>query len=277
MGARTQIAGLVRRGGDGGPDPALPDRAGAVPAAGGARRGDRLRGDRTHRPAAPGERWRRSTASRSRSPAVTTGCVVVFGVLEALVVAVGLSIIDTVRRSARPLRRRARLGRPPRRLPRRRAPPVGARDAGRRRLPARRPPLLRQRAATSRGACARRSAPHRPRPPGSSSTPRRSTHVDSTGIEALLDLTRDLRREEITLVVARAPHPHAAGLRRRRPHRGDRPEHFYPSVKLAVEAFRGQPTAPVMPRRATSADGVARPYLRLPTGSPYPAEAPCPE
>ena len=34
--------------------------------------------------------------------AVTTACVVVFGVLEALIVAVGLSIIDTVRRSARP-------------------------------------------------------------------------------------------------------------------------------------------------------------------------------
>lgn len=33
---------------------------------------------------------------------VTTGCVVVFGVLEALGVAVGLSVIDTVRRSARP-------------------------------------------------------------------------------------------------------------------------------------------------------------------------------
>jgi sulfate permease, SulP family len=33
---------------------------------------------------------------------VTTGCVVGFGVLEALVVAVGLSVIDTVRRSARP-------------------------------------------------------------------------------------------------------------------------------------------------------------------------------
>lgn len=30
------------------------------------------------------------------------GCVIVFGVLQALVVAVGLSIIDTVRRSARP-------------------------------------------------------------------------------------------------------------------------------------------------------------------------------
>src|SRR6266508_3324626 len=34
--------------------------------------------------------------------AVTTACVVVFGVLEALGVAVGLSVIDTVRRSARP-------------------------------------------------------------------------------------------------------------------------------------------------------------------------------
>jgi sulfate permease, SulP family len=36
---------------------------------------------------------------------VTTGCVVVFGVLEALGVAVGLSVIDTVRRSARPTTR----------------------------------------------------------------------------------------------------------------------------------------------------------------------------
>jgi hypothetical protein len=34
--------------------------------------------------------------------AVTTGCVVVFGVLQALIVAVGLSMIDTVRRSASP-------------------------------------------------------------------------------------------------------------------------------------------------------------------------------
>ena len=34
--------------------------------------------------------------------AVTTGCVIVLGVLEALIVAVGLSMIDTVRRSASP-------------------------------------------------------------------------------------------------------------------------------------------------------------------------------
>jgi sulfate permease, SulP family len=34
--------------------------------------------------------------------AVTAACVVFLGVLEALLVAVGLSMIDTVRRSARP-------------------------------------------------------------------------------------------------------------------------------------------------------------------------------
>ena len=34
--------------------------------------------------------------------AVTTGCVIAFGVLQALIVAVGLSLIDTVRRSASP-------------------------------------------------------------------------------------------------------------------------------------------------------------------------------
>src|SRR5262245_49094431 len=33
---------------------------------------------------------------------MTTGCVSVFGVLQALIIAVGLSIVDTVRRSARP-------------------------------------------------------------------------------------------------------------------------------------------------------------------------------
>ena len=41
-------------------------------------------------------------------------------------------------------------------------------------------------------------------------------HIDSTGMEALLDLARDLRREQITLVVATPPEPHEARLRRRR-------------------------------------------------------------
>ena len=62
-------------------------------------------------------------------------------------------------------------------------------------------------------------------------------HVDATGIEALLDLARELRDEQITLVVARArlrmmPDFEVAGL-------SDEigREHFYPTVKLAVEAF----------------------------------------
>ena len=68
MGARSQIAGLVAAA-TRARDPALPHRAGAVPAEGRARRGDRLRGDRARRPAAPGARSPRSTTSRSRSPA----------------------------------------------------------------------------------------------------------------------------------------------------------------------------------------------------------------
>jgi MFS superfamily sulfate permease-like transporter len=49
--------------------------------------------------------WRRLAAVDHVEVAiagVTTGCVIVFGVLQALVVAIGLSVIDTVRRSARP-------------------------------------------------------------------------------------------------------------------------------------------------------------------------------
>ena len=69
-------------------------------------------------------------------------------------------------------------------------------------------------------------------------------HIDSTGIEALLDLTLDLRREDITLVVARLrtrlrPDFDVAGLTE-----AIGREHFYPSVKLAVQAFEGEPTAP---------------------------------
>ena len=62
-------------------------------------------------------------------------------------------------------------------------------------------------------------------------------HIDSTGIEALLDLTRDLQKEQITLVVARLrtrmlPDFDAAGLTA-----AIGSEHLYPSVKLAVAAF----------------------------------------
>ena len=170
--------------------------------------------------------------------AVTTGCVVVFGVLEALAVAVGLSVIDTVRRSARPARRRAGLGRPARTLRRRLAAPDGDGDARRRRLPARRPSLLRQRPLLQRRACARRSAPRRHRCPGSCFDAEAVTHADSTGLEALEKLTEDLR----------AGGDHARRRATQDAHGGRSFEQagvtetigrdrFYPSVHAAVDAY----------------------------------------
>ena len=145
MGARTQIAGLFAAG-DGRRRAALPDRAGAVPACGRARRRARRRSRSTSSTGrlagAGGDRPGRGR-DRRRSP---SRCVVFFGVLEAIVVAVGLSIIDTVRRSARPYD--AVLGWVPELEGYRDVAlhPSARGDPGRRRLPARRPALLRQRA-----------------------------------------------------------------------------------------------------------------------------------
>jgi MFS superfamily sulfate permease-like transporter len=82
---------------------------------------------------------------------------------------------------------------------------------------------------------ARRYAPLRHRCRASSST-QEVTHVDSTRLEALEQLTRDLRRDGITLVVAR--------LRTRMEEPFELAgvtetigrQLFYPSVRAAVEA-----------------------------------------
>ena len=166
---------------------------------------------------------------------VTTGCVIVFGVLEALVVAVGLSMIDTVRRSARPhdavlgwVERLGRYGDVS-------LHPSATRHARRRRLPPRRPAVLRQRPLRSRAACARRCAPPR--------TGRRwlvfdaeaITHVDSTGLEALP-----------TWPPTSAGHRSHSSWRDSEPHAGTArtpasptigPDRVYPSVHAAVDAY----------------------------------------
>jgi sulfate permease, SulP family len=168
--------------------------------------------------------------------AVTTGCVVIFGVLEALVVAVGLSIIDTVRRSARPYD--AVLGWVPH--------IDGYRDVALHPSALVTPGVVVYRLddrlffANARYVKGRVREAIRAAPTETSwfvFDAEAVTHVDSTGMEALLDLTRELRGEEITLVVAR--------LRARM--RSDFEvgglvdeigrEHFYPSVRLAVAAF----------------------------------------
>ena len=134
--------------------------------------------------------------------AVTTGCVIVLGVLEALIVAVGLSMIDTVRRSASPhdavLGWVERLGR--------------YADVSLHRSARVTPGIIvyrlddrlffaNVRYFKGRVREAIRAAP----------TPvawlvfdaEAVTHVDSTGLDALDQLVQELRAQEITLVVAR--------------------------------------------------------------------------
>jgi high affinity sulfate transporter 1 len=167
--------------------------------------------------------------------AVTAGCVVFFGVLEALVVAVGLSIIDTVRRSARPYD--AVLGWVPR---------LDAyRDVALHPTARVTPGVVVYRLddrlffANARYVKGRVREAIRAAPTETSwfvFDAEAVNHVDATGIEALLDLTRELRGAQITLVVARLrrrmmPDFEAAGLVD-----AIGRDHFYPSVKLAVAA-----------------------------------------
>ena len=173
---------------------------------------------------------------------VTMGCVVVFGVLQALVVAVGLSIIDTVRRSARPYD--AVLGWVPH--------VEGYRDVSIHPAARVTPGVVVYRLddrlffANAEYVKGRVREAIRAAPTETAwfvFDAEAVNHIDSTGIEALLDLTLDLRREDITLVVARLrtrlrPDFDVAGLTEEIGH-----EHFYPSVKLAVQAFEGEPTA----------------------------------
>jgi sulfate permease, SulP family len=167
---------------------------------------------------------------------VTTACVVVFGVLEALGVAVGLSVIDAVRRSARPhdavLGWVESLGR------------YG--DVSLHRSATVTPGFLVYRLddrlffANARYFKGRvREAIRAARSPVSWLVfdAEAVTHADSTGLDALERLTKDLHDDGITLVVAR--------LRTRMYEQFELsglaatigPEHFYPTVHAAAEAY----------------------------------------
>jgi SulP family sulfate permease len=166
---------------------------------------------------------------------VTTGCVVGFGVLEALGVAVGLSVIDTVRRSARPhdavlgwVERLGRYGDVSLHKTARVTPGVVVYRLDDRLF------FANARYFKGRVREAIRAAPA----PVSWLVfdAGAVTHADSTGLEALEQLTKDLRGDGITLVVARLgtrmnEQFELAGLTeiigRKR---------FYPTVRAAVEA-----------------------------------------
>jgi SulP family sulfate permease len=165
--------------------------------------------------------------------AVTMGCVIVFGVLEALVVAVGLSMIDTVRRSARPhdavlgwverLGRYADLSLHPSAQT---TPGVVIYRLDDRLF------FANARYFTGRVREAIRAAhgPVRTLVLDAEAI----SHVDATGLEALLNLAKDLRRDDIELSIAR--------LQTRMEHPLDDAgvleavgrEHLYPTVRAAV-------------------------------------------
>jgi SulP family sulfate permease len=170
--------------------------------------------------------------------AVTTACVVFFGVLEALVVAVGLSMIDTVRRSAKPhdavLGWVERLGRyadvslhPSARV----TPGVVVYRLDDR--------LFFANARYFKGRI--REAIHAAPDPVHWLVldADAMTHADSTGLDALLDVAKELQRAEISLVIAR--------LRTRMEEQLDDAGvldvvgsgHLYPTVRAAVDACTG--------------------------------------
>jgi high affinity sulfate transporter 1 len=167
--------------------------------------------------------------------ALTAGCVIVFGVLEALVVAVGLSMIDTVRRSAHPhdavLGWVERLGRyadvslhPSARV----TPGVVVYRLDDRLF------FANARYFKGRVREAIRAAPEPVRWLVLDADA--ITHADATGLDALLDLTNDLRRDEITLVLARLRTRMEEQLEAAGVLDAIGREHLYPTVRTAVDA-----------------------------------------
>ena len=168
---------------------------------------------------------------------MTTAGVVAVGVLEAIVFAVGLSIVDVVRRSARPhdavLGWVERLGRWADVAVHRSARVVPGVVVYRLddRL------FFANQSYCQGGACARRSAAHPSEPRTiSCSTPRGSRTSTAPGSTPLGDLCEGLARDGVTLRVARMKTPvhdrlEDAGV-------ADRigRERFHPTVRAAVRA-----------------------------------------
>ena len=167
--------------------------------------------------------------------AVTCACVVILGVLDALLIAVGLSMVDTVRRSARPhdavlgwVERLGRYGDVSLHTSARVTPGIVVYRLDDRLF------FGNARYFTGRVHEAIRAAPWAVS--WLVFDAEAVTHVDATGLEALESLTKDLRREGITLVVA--------NLRTRMLAQFDEVgvtetigrERFYPTIEAAVAA-----------------------------------------
>ncbi len=166
---------------------------------------------------------------------VTTVCVVYFGVLQALLVAVGLSIIDTVRRSARPYD--AVLGW---------VPALNAfRDVQLHPSAEVTPGVVIYRLddrlffANADYVKGRVGEAIRAAPTETSwliFDAQAVTHIDSSGVDALIDLARDLKSDEITLVIAELPERMLADLDEAGLVAVIGAERFYPTIAAALTA-----------------------------------------
>jgi sulfate permease, SulP family len=170
---------------------------------------------------------------------VTASCVVIFGVLQAIIVAVGLSVVDTVRRSARPydavLGFVDTLGRyadvslhPSARI----TPGVVVY-----RLFFANANYVRGRIQEAIGA-----APTETR--WLVFDAESVTHVDSTGMEGLADLAEELRRAGSTLVVARLRYRMRDEFELAGVTAAIGADRFYQSVERAVEAYDPEESRP---------------------------------
>jgi sulfate permease, SulP family len=173
---------------------------------------------------------------------VTAGGVILVGVLEALVFAVGLSIVDVVRRSARPhdavLGWVPRLGRygdvslhPSAEL----TPGVVVYRLDDRLF------FANARYVRGRTREAVRGAPQPVR--ALVFDAEAVIHVDSTGADALADIARDLRRDGIELELARVKRFVRQVLDNGGVTEEIGEEHFHPTVRAAVAATSAPPTA----------------------------------
>ena len=168
--------------------------------------------------------------------AVTTVCVVFFGVLEALVVAVGLSMVDTVRRSAKPhdavLGWVERLGRyadvslhPSARV----TPGVVVYRLDDRLF------FANARYFKGRVREAIRAAPDPVHELVLDADA--MTHADATGLDALLDVAKELQRDEITLAIARLRTRMQTQLESAGVLDAIGRGNLYPTVRAAVDAY----------------------------------------
>lgn len=166
--------------------------------------------------------------------AVTTTGVIVYGVLEALALAVGLSIIDVVRRSANPhdavlgwVEKLGRYGDASVHASARLTHGVVVYRLDDR--------LFFANASYVKGRI-REAVRGSPPPVNCVVFDMAVTHVDATGLEALRDIARDLRKEDIVLAIARAKSPLKKRLDEASLTAEIGGERFHPTVRAAVDA-----------------------------------------